>query len=387
MPPAGGACSVFAMSSRPAAIDWPVALTGAALTEWVVWTGTLGTHVAGPRWFTAAWPLLLDLPLAWRRNAPLAAWLCVLAGFVLQPLVTRHAAEGVELLFPIAVGSYAVAAYAARRAAVAGLATFLLAYPVYAFEDPGVRGNQAGGQWAAAFFGAAAVALWFAGVWMRSRYEAATLAQRATTAEREAAAAVTEERARLARELHDIVSHNLSVVVLQAAGALAAGTSERTLEKIERSGREALIEMRRLLGVLRDTGDDHELAPQPGLAHLEQLAADVRLAGLPVDLHIDGNCGSLPPAVQLTVYRIVQEALTNVLKHAGPAHAHIRISRIDDRLSVAVTDDGAGRTEARPGGHGLLGIRERVALFDGELHTGPQPEGGFSVRATLPLTP
>jgi signal transduction histidine kinase len=375
------------MPSRPAASDWLVALAGATLTEWVVWSETLGTHVAGPRWFCAAWPLLLDLPLAWRRTAPLAAWLAVLAGFVLHPLVTGHSAEGVELLYPIAVGSYAVAAHAGRRAAFAGLAAFVAAYPVYAFDDPGVRGNEAGGQWAAAFFGAAAVALWFAGVWARGRREAETLAQRAAATERETAAAVAEERARLARELHDIVSHNLSVVVLQAAGARAAGAGESTLEKIERSGREALVEMRRLLGVLRDGGDDRELAPQPGLDQLERLVADVRAAGVPVELRVVGDCRSVPPVVQLTAYRIVQEALTNVLKHAGPARAQVRISRADGRLTVSVADDGAGRTGATAGGHGLIGIRERVALFDGDLRVEPRPEGGFAVEAMLPLAP
>jgi len=376
------------MWPRPAVLDWLVALTGVALTEWVVWTGTLGTHVAGPRWFGGAWPLLLDVPLAWRRAVPLMAWLVVLAGFVLHPLVTHHSAEGLELLFPIAVGAYAVAAYTGRRTAVAGLAAFLVAYPVYAVADPGVRGNVGGGLWAAAFFGAATIALWLAGVWMHSRRETAALALRAAEAEREAAAAVVDERARLARELHDIVSHNLSVVVLQAAGARAAGAGERTLEKIERSGREALVEMRRLLGVLRDDDTDRELAPQPGLAQLEQLAADVRAAGVPVDLHIEGDCDGLSAGVQLNVYRIVQEALTNVLKHAGPAHARVGIARSDGRLDVVVTDDGVGsRPEpgVRAGGHGLLGIRERVALLDGDLRAGPLPGGGFAVEATLPL--
>lgn len=370
-------------------LDWLVALTGAALTEWVVWTGTLGTHVAGPRWFGGAWPLLLDVPLAWRRALPLVAWLGVLAGFVLQPLVTRHSAEGVELLFPIAVGAYAVAAYTGRRTAVAGLAAFLVAYPVYAVADPDVRDNVGGGLWAAAFFGAATVALWLAGVWMRSRREAAALAQRAAAAEREAAVAVADERARLARELHDIVSHNLSVVVLQAAGARAAGAraGERTLEKIERSGREALVEMRRLLGVLRDDDTGRDLAPQPGLAQLEPLAAAVRAAGVPVELYVEEGCDDLPAGVQLNVYRIVQEALTNVLKHAGPATARVGISRSDGRLNVVVTDDGAGRPEPRAGGHGLLGIRERVALLDGDLRAGPLPGGGFVVEATLPLEP
>jgi signal transduction histidine kinase len=372
---------------RPAPRDWAIALTGAALTEWVVWTGTLGTHVAGPRWLTASWPLLLDLPLAWRRLAPLPAWLFVLAGFAVHPLATGHSAEGAELLYPIGVGAYALAAHAARRAAVFGLIAFVPVYLVHAFNDPGVRHDEAGGQWASAFFGAAVIVVWFAGVWIHGRREAAALAARATAAEREATAAVAEERARMARELHDIVSHNLSVVVLQAAGARAAGAGERTLEKIEQSGREALVEMRRLLGVLREDDANDALAPQPGVADLEQLAADVRAAGLPVHLNLDGDCTDLPPALQLNAYRIVQEALTNTLKHAGPARAQVHVSRADGQLIIEVSDDGSGASETLAGGHGLIGMRERVALFGGTVEAGPRAEGGFHVRASLPLQP
>jgi signal transduction histidine kinase len=376
------------MGPRPSTADWLVALAGAGLTEWVIWTGTLGTHVAGPRWLTSLWPLLLNLPLAWRRVAPLPAWLCVVVGFALHPLLTGHSAEGAELLYPIGVGAYAVAAYAPRRLAVVGVFVFVPAYLIHAFNDPGVRANQQGGQWASAFFGAAAVGIWLIGVWVRNRREAALLTERAAAAEREAADAVADERARMARELHDIVSHNLSVVVLQAAGARAAGGGERTLEKIERSGREALIEMRRLLGVLRDNdGDGDVLAPQPGIGQLELLADDVRSAGLPVDLRIAGNCKALPPALQLNVYRIVQEALTNALKHAGPARAQVTVERDDHSVRIEVTDDGAGAAgdDTTVGGHGLVGMRERVALFGGDLQAGPRPEGGFAIEATLPL--
>jgi signal transduction histidine kinase len=373
------------MRSRPTRGDWAVAVGGIVLTEWVVWTGTLGTHVAGPRWLTAAWPLLLDVPLAWRRLYPLGAWLCILAGFTLHPLVTGRAAEGLELLYPIAIGSYAVATYASRRHAVIGLMAAVPAYLIHAIEDQGIRGNEAGGRWAAAFFGAAMAGVWLGGYLMRSRREAAELAERASLAEREAHLAVGEERARMARELHDIVSHNLSVVVLQASGARAGGGGERTLEKIERSGREALVEMRRLLGVLRDDAGEGTLRPQPGIAQLPQLAADVRAAGVPVQLDVDDGCEELAPAVQLNAYRIVQEALTNVLKHAGDARAHVHVRLRDDGLVVEVSDDGAVPAAPAIGGHGLIGMRERVALFGGELHAGPRPGGGFAVRATLPM--
>jgi signal transduction histidine kinase len=258
-------------------------------------------------------------------------------------------------------------------------------YTVFSLEDRGVKRSDSGSMWSAAFFGVAAVAIWFAGVWIRSRRDATVLAERAADLEHEAHVAVTEERARMARELHDIVSHNLSVVVLQAAGARAAGASAGTLEKIERSGREALVEMRRLLGVLREDSTDTSLTPQPGIADIHVLAASVRAAGVPVELEVDGDYGTLPPAVELSAYRIVQEALTNVLKHAKRAHAEVRVRRDGDVLTVEVLDDGAGTSAAGTGGHGLVGMRERVALFGGELHAGPRSEGGFAVHATLPV--
>jgi signal transduction histidine kinase len=210
-------------------------------------------------------------------------------------------------------------------------------------------------------------------------------------AEQRAERAVAEERARLARELHDVVSHNLSVVILQAAGAQAAGSPDAgTLEKIERSGRQALVEMRRLLGVLRQPGDQPEspgLSPQPGIADLAPLAEGVRAAGLPVELVINGDPARLPTVVDISAYRIVQEALTNVLKHAGKASAQATVSCGAGEVVIKVTDDGTGPPAGgQPdGGHGLAGMRERVALFGGELAAGPQPEGGFAVRARLPI--
>src|SRR5581483_10548472 len=202
-------------------------------------------------------------------------------------------------------------------------------------------------------------------------------------AEREAELAVAEERARMARELHDIVSHNLSVVVLQAAGARAAGANATTLEKIERSGRDALVEMRRLLGVLRDEDGDASLAPQPGIAQLAELVAGVRATGLDVELVVEGHGDELSPALELSVYRIVQEALT----HTHAANAVVRVERDRDAVRVEILDDGRMPVAPTPNGHGLVGMAERVALFGGELSAGPLAEGGFAVRVTLPVAP
>jgi signal transduction histidine kinase len=370
------------------ALDWSIALLGTVLTEWVVLISPdIGNAVAGPRWLTVSWPLLLDLPLAWRRRAPFGAFLLVLVGIDLQALWTGNSAEGLEVLFALAVGTYSVAAYGSRRQALAGLLALLAGYAVFAGEDHPVRRGDSGSLWSAAFFGVAAIAVWFAGVWVHSRREARELAGRTATLERETAAALADERARMARELHDIVSHNLSVVVLQAAGARASGANPSTLEKIERSGREALVEMRRLLGVLRDQDEEHaELAPQPGIAQLELLADAVRAAGLDVQTEIDGDCSGLSSALELSVYRIVQEALTNTLKHAGASKARVRVRRDGAHLTIDVDDDGGAEAAQARAGHGLVGMRERVALFGGSLEAGPRPEGGWAVHATLPVT-
>lgn len=358
-------------------------LLSVVLTEIEIW---ISDDVPGPR-LGRALPLLLLLivPIIWRRRFPLAACVAVLASLDAYS-IWHGSPEGVELFVPLAAASYSVGAYCGRRGALAGLGVLAGGYAVYALEDVNVVHGGGTGEWAGAFFGVAILALWLLGVFVRSRRESAELAEHAAKLEHEAVVAVAEERARMARELHDIVSHNISVVVLQAAGARAAGPpDEGTLEKIEQSGREALVEMRRLLGVLREDVQGVELEPQPGIGQLEQLAESVRAVGLAVELDISDDCRELPPAVQLSVYRIIQEALTNALKHARASRAEVRVDRHGDLLSVAVLDDGASRPDGDEGGHGLIGMRERVALFGGELRTGPQAGGGFAVRATLPL--
>jgi signal transduction histidine kinase len=213
---------------------------------------------------------------------------------------------------------------------------------------------------------------------------------RAQLLELQARDAVAEERARIARELHDLVAHNVSVMVVQAGAERHALPPEQqstrdTLSSIEQSGRQALADARRLLGVLR-RGDQHEeLEPQPGVARLGELVEQTQRAGLAVSLDVEGDPVSLPGGVDLCVYRIVQEGLTNALKHAGPAHAQVRLRYGRGALDVEVTDDGPGATNGDGAGHGLIGMRERVALYGGRIETGPRPEGGFAVRAHLPL--
>ena len=239
---------------RALALDLSLALIGVVLTAVAVWSvNVIATPFAGPTWLKVIWPLLIGAPLALRRRAPLLGWTIIWAGLSLQALVTGNSPEGVELMFVLGLGSYTVAAYVPCAGRWPGWRSPLWAASFTARPTTTSSGGNTGNEWSAAFFATAILAAWLAGVFVRGRREAVAQAARTAAAERQAERAVADERARMARELHDIVSHNLSVVVLQAAGAQAAGSSDTgpTLEKIERSGRQALVEMRGLLGVLR----------------------------------------------------------------------------------------------------------------------------------------
>jgi signal transduction histidine kinase len=206
--------------------------------------------------------------------------------------------------------------------------------------------------------------------------------------------AVAAERAAIARELHDVVAHHMSVMVVQAGAARAVSASDpaataEALRQIEASGRTGLTEMRRLLEVLKAEEDGNGRAPQPGLARLSELLDSMRVSGLPVEAVVEGSPRPLPPGVDLSAYRIVQEALTNALRHAGGASARVVVRYDPDAVELEVADDGPGPPEdpEASGGHGLIGMRERVQLFGGELEAGPRPGGGFLLRARLPSEP
>jgi signal transduction histidine kinase len=384
-------------------VDVGFAAAGAGLTALASWapSSLIGTTVTGPPALRTLLPLLVGAPLLLRRRAPLLMWILVWTGISLQALITRQEPQGPELAFVLAVGGYALGAHASLRRALAGLAVAVPGLTIYTtVSHPKVPGALnvrilAGGQTLDApwFLAGLIAAFWLAGVLVRVRRQAAALAEHNRALTRQAERAVAAERARIALELHDIVAHHLSVVVLQAAGARASGlTADRALEKIEHSGRQALTEMRRLLGMLREPDGEPDLTPQPGLGELPALADSVREAGLPVRLVIEGNGAAVPEAVGVSAYRIVQEALTNVLKHAGAARADVTVSYVDDVITIEIADDGDALEVARPlagagpgSGRGLAGMRERAALFGGELLAGPKPEGGFAVRARLPL--
>ena len=334
-------------SGRSLVLDLSLAAIGVTLTAVAVWSANvISTPFAGPAWLKVVWPVLIGAPLALRRRAPLLSWTIIWAGISLQALITGNSPEGVELMFVLGVGSYSVAAYSTPRRALAGLVVTAVGATIYGLANHDIMSGNTGNEWSAAFFATAILAAWLAGVFIRGRREASAHAARTAAAEQQAERAVADERARMARELHDIVSHNLSVVVLQAAGAQAAGGSgaDPALEKIERGGRQALVEMRRLLGVLRQPGEQParpELSPQPGVTELPALVEGVRAAGLPVVLAIDGDPAGLPAAVDISAYRIVQEALTNVLKHACEASARVSVRCAADQVLIEVTDDGA----------------------------------------------
>ena len=339
--------------------------------------------------------LLHTLPLAGRRRFPGAVLALVVAsGLAGAALGLPPFFEGPAIL----VAVYSVAAYGRRWVPLAGLAVAelgLAALQLTPFEFAEFEGLAPVGS-----MGILAAA-WLLGHFAHNyRAYAARLEER--TAELEQAReelarrAVVEERLRLARELHDVVAHAMSVIAVQSGvGAHVAdsrpGEVGKALAAIEVTSRAALTELRRLLGVLRQDGDlQASLAPVPGLANLDVLLAEVAEAGLAVRLRVEGTPTELPAGVDLSAYRIVQEALTNVVKHAGPAHAQVAIRYRDQDVTVEVIDDGRGVAAVagnggRGTGHGLMGMAERVAAFGGDLEVGPRPGGGFRVAARLPL--
>lgn len=392
--------------------DAGTGVVAAVLTAAAAWgpRGLIaGSTIDGPLWFRALLPLLIGAPLLLRRRAPLLMWTALWAAIALQSLLAQGGyAESLHRNFgpypetPLAftfvlfAGAYALGAHASPRRAVAGL---ILAVPV-ADEIGSHQGwlglafHSSTGDATVTKTMVQLAAFCLAGFLVRARRQALWLAARSSARQRQAEQAAAAERARIARELHDIIAHHLSVVVLHAAGARAVGRADPvTLAEIEHSGRQAMAETRRLFGVLRDPDEQTGRAPQPGIGELPELAGRLRAAGLEVSLSIDGDGKTLPPAVNVSAYRIVQESLTNVLKHAGPARAEVTVDCTDVAVTIEVTDDGPGNpaplavqgAAEAGGGQGLAGMRERVALFGGELHAGPRPGGGFAVSAWLPI--
>ena len=373
---------------RAAVLDWAIVVVLCGLTV-VIW--------AAARPDQPLWSLPMDLTacvaLAWRRNRPLAVLAFVIAVDVAQIVADNQANT---LIYVTLIAIYSVAAYASRKQAVVALlvayaAIFGALFSPFATIEGGVVE-------VAAFMAAAAIL----GDYIRTRRDyLAGVEERAARLERErdtqAQIVAAAERTRIAREMHDVVAHSLSVMVAQAdAAAYVFDTkpaqARQAIGTVAETGRLALAEMHRLLGVLRSTDGEGDLAPQPGVEQLDTLIARTQTAGLPVTLTVQGSPVPLSAGLSLTVYRIVQEALTNTLKHAGPAvTATVQLRYLASELEIDVTDTGDRARYPRPdattanGGHGLTGMRERTAVFGGDLQAGPLAGSGWRIHARLPL--
>ena len=336
--------------------------------------------------------LLQTTPLVWRRRAPVVVLSVVTASLFLYSTLGYFRSFA---SFGFLLALYTVAAYRDRRTSIpAGIASAVVVFLILAIGREPIEPDTVIAE--CLIVGAA----WFIGDGFRIRRgQFVQLEDRAARLERAgeemAQHAVAEERRVIARELHDVVAHNVSVIVTQAGAAeRIRGTHPEealaTLGVIERTGREALVEMRRLMGILRtETERPATLSPQPGLQSLDILVGQIREAGVPINVKIEGTRQSLPPGLDLSAFRIVQEALTNVLKHAGPAYVEVTVRYEGSRLVLIIDDNGSGaggrNGDASRPTYGHLGMRERVGLFGGELRVGMRPSGGYRVTASLPL--
>jgi signal transduction histidine kinase len=328
--------------------------------------------------------LAQTLPLLVRRRYPL-----IVLGIVLAASISTQFVIGALPPFALALAINTVAAHTERRVSLCAGALTLLALPLILIQRVGFNTGES--LLHLAVFVAAA---WILGDNLRTkRAYYRELEERADRLEREreenVRRATTEEQERIARELHDVIAHSVSVMVVQAAAAndvfeRQPERAREALRSIEESGRSALTELRRLLGIVR-TSERGRLDPQPGLAALEELIEQVRTTGLEVKLELKGRLGELPAGVDLSAYRIVQEALTNTLKHAQATRARVQLDRSEHELAIEVTDDGVGQGNEPTDGHGLIGMQERVALLGGALEAGPGGNGGFAVKARFPL--
>ena len=329
----------------------------------------------------------MALVLAWRRRYPLGV-LTVVFGCLLFLSVAFQSSQSWSNTFILVVAVYSAAAHGSRP--LLAMAVVVPAVTVYTLRDPQIQGFG-DAVWASTLLGLT----FMAGLTGRTlQARSGAVDRRAEALEREeqqrVAAAAAEERRRIARELHDVVSHSISVVAIQTQAVRRRlgpdhECEAEDLRMVEVTARQAMAELRRLFGVLRADGDALQLAPQPGLDQLEQLVEASRAVGISVELEVDGERRPLPPGVDLAAYRIIQEALTNVAKHAGPARARVLLAYPPRALELSVEDDGCGPAATNRAGHGLAGMAERVALYGGSLQTGTLPGGGFAVRARLPL--
>jgi signal transduction histidine kinase len=362
-----------------------------------IWVGPItAPGYRGPQTVATAGVLVLSAVLLWRRRTPWLTLATVIGVLTLQWGYARGVAQLPNASFAaILLVAYSVGAHQTRTrglvAMLAGACAFLIQDG--ADLEAGYHSVRTDAGFYALFFAA-----WAAGLGIQALRQRAELLERLTgqlarEREEKARLAVVEERTRLARELHDVVAHSVTVMVLHAGAARQLidsepGKAKSTLRSAEESGRQALAELRRLLGILRSSGGGDDLSPPSGVRNLRDLADMVGRGGLDVKLVIEGEPRELAPGLDLSAYRIVQEALTNALKHARAHQASVRVHYGERQLELEVVDDGRDTgANGDGGGHGLQGLRERAALYGGTLQAGPKPGGGYRVFATLPIDP
>jgi signal transduction histidine kinase len=346
----------------------------------------------GPLWLDLLIVLGFYGPLFFRRRFPMGAPLVSVAVVAATSFADHRFAQVQFAAYLTALGISAwFGMRPARGQALVGLASLQLVSVIVNLNDP--KNPPIGDYlWSAITFSVAWVLGFALGSRLRETDTARRLAEQAELErEEQARLAVAEERARIARELHDVVGHSVSVMTVQASAVRRLLEPDQDKEReallvVEQTGREALAEMRRMVGVLRRPDEAPALAPQPSLEHIEQLVAHTRETGLPVELRIEGTPVELPAGIDTTAYRIVQEALTNAVKHARASKAEVVVRYENGTVEVTVSDDGRGGGDGGGSGHGLVGMRERVSVYGGELEAGPQASGGFRLRATLPVT-
>jgi signal transduction histidine kinase len=374
----------MSLSLRGRTLD---AVIAAVLAAWCV--AEVFLENLQPQWLAAPLLALGAGTLYWRRTYPILVGIAIVAMEIGQAAAGISAHTAVAPVIVLFFVSWSIGAYEPRPRAVLGL-TLLVCGTWVAMGIDVLRGTDHYAGTDVPWIGALVATPGILGIAFGARTRRLQAAEaRAQRLELEQREAVVAERSRIARELHDVIAHSVSVMTVQAGAAeeMLKHDPERALEPmraVQETGRQALVEMKRLVGMLREDDDEIGLAPQPGLADLDRLVKHVREAGLPVEVRIEGEPRTLPLGVDLSAYRVVQEALTNALKHAGHATATVTVRYGADDVTIEVADDGAGRSK-KGGGHGLIGMRERIGVFGGSFAAGPRESGGFAVSARLPL--
>ncbi len=379
---------VRSVTRRTQIFDAVLAAVVLLLGQAEAWGGVFSSELTGPRWALAVAYAICAVALAFRRRDPLAVALVIAAVFIAE-FAAFGSSEGLGTFLIPLIAAYTLGADTSPRHGLTGLAALLAMGAVWDALDPSDAGRLTEHVGQVIWLTPWVVAFLF-GLYWRSRR--LNLEQAAREQAGRAERAVAEERTRIARELHDAIGHSVAVMTVQTSAVRRLlhgdqGKERAALETVETTGREAMAEMRKIVGVLRSGDEAPDLAPPPSLAQLDRLADNFRQAGLVVDVEIAGDAGAVAPGLSATVYRVVQESLTNSLKHASARRVRVLIECRADRLEVTVTDDERGGPADMAKGAGLTGMRERVKVYGGTPLAGPTVGGGFTVHAVLPAGP